>query len=951
MPSGTGEMTDAEGMDETLVSEGHDRIDRFERNDREGRRGRAEPGDPSFGLGRGDGVGRYVILSHLGAGGMGVVYEAYDPELDRRVAIKLLRHRSLDAVEREGASQRLLREAQALARLSHPNVVAVHDVGTHDAQVFLAMEYVEGDTLGQWRKAELRSWRAVLDTFVAAGRGLAAAHEHGLIHRDFKPDNVMIDHRGRVRVMDFGLARLDGETSEIGAASRDAVETPSLERSSQPLTVTGALMGTPAYMSPEQHAGLPSDARSDQFSYCVSLYEALYGERPFRGETLASVGLAISEGRVAEPPRDTEVPTWLRRVLLRGLQADPAARWPDMPALIEALTDDPSARRRRAWQWSAGLGAVVLAVGAIVGARLVGPVETGPEARCLAGVERLDGVWNEQRRATVEQALVATETSFAKDTAVKVTTRIDDYASAWRSSYEDACRATWVRGEQSEALLDARMSCLSRRREALSYLVDLLEGADRSLAVEAVEAAASLPDLEACGDLDALRERVAPPTDPAVARTAVQVRSLLLEARTLGAAGQLDTAVKTARRGLDLALPAGYAPLTAEAQLALGDLLIEAGEFSDARDALQAAYFLAVETGHDAVAARAGAQLVYVVGYKLAAHDRGEDWVAHAVAVSRRLGQRTEHEALTLHNAGVLHDAVGRHDAAREAYEAALEIRQARFGLRHPATASTINNLGNVYLSTGDYDRAAAQYRRALELRTSIFGPDHPELTGSLNNLALVLRRRGELVAATRALERAVAITERAYGEDHASLAQYLDNLATVRRAAGEHDEALALDQRALALRIEHWGPDHPDVGDPLAGLAATHAARGDLDAAREHYARALALYESGFSDEHPIVVSTRVALAGVDAELGAVAQARDRLEQTLRDGSAGGAEPVDLAEGRLLLARLLMDHDAADTRPRALELAQAAHAAFVAAGPGFEARAGEAAAWIAEHQ
>jgi len=311
--------------------------------------GRSEPEFPS--VERGSTIGRYLVISRVGEGGMGVVFAAYDPQLDRRVALKLLRPRGRDLAR---ARRRLQREAQALAKLDHPNVVAVHDVGIHAEQLFIAMEFVEGQTLGEWMAtspatssgsvdagraaARVRPWREVLKVFGQAGRGLAAAHEAGLVHRDFKPDNVMLSEGGRVRVMDFGVARIDDEpTSDVTEHGAQVGS----------LTQTGAILGTPAYMSLEQFFGRTVDARSDQFSFCVALYEALYGERPFDGETIGSLVAARVEGVVRGPGRSGSVPGWVRAVVVRGLSSQPEKRFESMQALLDALAADPVARRRQ----------------------------------------------------------------------------------------------------------------------------------------------------------------------------------------------------------------------------------------------------------------------------------------------------------------------------------------------------------------------------------------------------------------------------------------------------------------------------------------------------------------------------------------------------------------------------------------------------------------------------
>ncbi|MGZ3438237.1 MAG: serine/threonine-protein kinase, partial [Polyangia bacterium] len=308
-------------------------------------------------LARGSCIDRYVVIDPLGQGGMGVVYAVYDPKLDRRVAIKLLRVDRGHRAGTERARQRLLREAQALAQLAHPNVVAVYDVGTFGDNVFMAMELVEGRTLRQLLVGGKQpSWRELLTMLIAAGRGLAAAHRAGLIHRDVKPDNIVLGNDGRVRMLDFGLARtadLDhedepaGESGESPPAPADLLDSGQRQLRS-PLTEQGSVLGTPAYMAPEQEDGRAVDAACDQFSFCVTVYEALYGHLPGKHES--------SDGA----PASARVPAWVRRILVRGMSAPPQERFPSMEALLDALARDPGARRRRLLA-AAGFAATVAA--------------------------------------------------------------------------------------------------------------------------------------------------------------------------------------------------------------------------------------------------------------------------------------------------------------------------------------------------------------------------------------------------------------------------------------------------------------------------------------------------------------------------------------------------------------------------------------------------------------
>ena len=293
----------------------------------------------------GDRVGRYLVLSSLGAGGMGVVFAAYDPQLDRKVALKLLRA-NLGANAKE-ARTRLKREAQAIAQLNHPNVVGVYDVGTtDDGDVYIAMEFVEGDTLTTWLKRWPRTWREILEVFQQAARGLMAAHSVGLLHRDFKPDNVLVGGDGRVRVTDFGLARsLFLDDSNRGAITaqtngRISQSTPAAGSPLQvDLTATGTVLGTPRYMPPEQLMGPTIDARADQFSFCVALYEALYNTHPLPGAT--SVSMLEHGEKALPPPEGTKVPAMLGRAVMRGLEKDRSKRFPTLGALMHELTPPP----------------------------------------------------------------------------------------------------------------------------------------------------------------------------------------------------------------------------------------------------------------------------------------------------------------------------------------------------------------------------------------------------------------------------------------------------------------------------------------------------------------------------------------------------------------------------------------------------------------------------------
>jgi eukaryotic-like serine/threonine-protein kinase len=505
---------------------------------------------------RGETIGRFVVLDVLGTGGVGVVYAAYDPNLDRKVAIKLLRGAATGS---EDARVRLLREAQAMARIDHPNVLRVHEAGTRGEQVYIAMEFAAGGTLRRWLDGR-RAQREIITAFAHAGRGLAAAHHVGLVHRDFKPDNVLMFDGGQARVTDFGLVGLAGEqqVTPVVTVEGPVNETTPLSRD---LTRTGAVMGTPAYMSPEQFRGGVVGPAADQFSFCVALYEALYGERPFAGDTFTELCANVLAGELKPAPRNADVSPRLRRILVRGLATDPAKRFPSMQALLVELARDP---RKRLRVIAVGLGVVAIAGGAAwLALRPATDV-------CGGASDRLAIAWNPPQREALAVAFAASGRPDAIDVFARVAPMIDDWSNRWERGYVGACEDARVRQIQSEHMLDLRMDCLTSRLGEMAATVDTLVQGGGDAVDHATDVVMALSPIEECADTVGLVSTVERPATPQAQWTVAELRTQIDRAWAQEKIGRFPEALKIAKSALEAATAAGYRPTIAQATYQVG---------------------------------------------------------------------------------------------------------------------------------------------------------------------------------------------------------------------------------------------------------------------------------------------------------------------------------------------------------------------------------------------
>jgi tetratricopeptide (TPR) repeat protein/predicted Ser/Thr protein kinase len=855
-------------------------------------------------LDRGAAVGRYVILDRIGSGGMGVVYAAYDPELDRRVALKLLR---TDRFSSESGCSRLLREAQALARLTHPNVVAVHDAGTFGDRVFVAMELVEGETLQRWLEEGARSWREVLDRLLAAGRGLAAAHAAGLVHRDFKPENVLLGRDGRVRVVDFGLAKALADAAEEPLAPDSGGELAS------PLTAWGAVLGTPAYMAPEQLRGIAADARSDQFSFCVALYEALYGERPFVGKGPREIAESVARGVAREAPAGTKVPGWLRAVALRGLKADPEERYPGMDDLLRDLERDPAAVRRR-WLLAAG---ALLTVGAVFSS--LGYLQAHRAQLCGGAEEKLAGVWDAGEKRAVHAGFLATRLPFSEGVWRGVETGIDRYTRDWAEARRRACEATRRRGEQSEDLLDRKMFCLDQRLREVGALTDLFTHSDAKIVERAVDAVNALPDLSGC-QTGALLERVPPPR--ASRKRVEALQSELAGAKALQRAGKYRDALARAEalKGRVMAVP--FRPLQAEMLFLLGKLHLGLGEYRTSEEELYEAVWAAQE-GRDAGLEIDGwRELVYNVGLRQARYGEARRLDRQAQAALARTGGGPRAEMSLLNTEAAVLTIQGEYRQAVQKLERAQTLSE-RIDPGGPGYGILLN-LGGTYRDMGAPERAIPVLRRALGIAERTVGSNHPHVAGLNFNLGLCLSDLGRYGEAAGPLERALALRERLLGRDHPEVADTLVAIGSNRTQRGHPELALPILRRALAVyevkapgTPNEWAMAHYELGEAARRLGR-HAE------ALEHERLAIRCIEArvGAGSDYLLLPLETLGALYLD-------QGRPDLAVPPLERAAGIYErqpPVFLrwsAETRFLLARALWE--TGRDRPRALDLARRA--------------------------
>lgn len=779
---------------------------------------------------------RYRLIRKLGEGGNGVVWEGHDPELDREVAIKLVRIRGTKAVKEEAA--RLEREAKALARLSHPHVLPIYDVGRlEDRGVFLVTECVDGQTLDEWLETP-RDWVRTLDLLLDAASGLAAAHRAGLVHRDLKPANVMVDADGRARVLDFGLAR----QAHTSVSSTPTDEGPSVVSDDDDrLTRTGAVAGTPAYMAPEQDDGGEVDARSDQFSFCVTLYEALEGRRPYQ--------TASERRETPKPPpmKRSEVPRAVQAVIARGLSRDPDQRFADMDALRGAL------RRARTPRWPklAGVGLAVAAIGFTVL-----PADAEPEAETGIAVAptcdaSLTATWNPERATAVREAMLATGIPYASTAAPSVDAGLDDYTVSWSAALEK------VREETDPTRAADMCTCLRRKRGLVEALVT------QWLAPTPEQVEASLFEVESLPRPKACLDPIPRPPSPIPAPIHEQLTRRFDDLHLQHSKGDTLGAIAGAKALHDDVMRRGDRWLAADVGAFLGEIYHQLGRFEEAEATLISAYEDAVAAHHDDQAAGTAVQLVEVVGMAQGRFDDADEWIRHAESAVERANDRTIEGMLAKARAGVM---VGRGDyeGALEQANRAVRILSEELGPFHPRTAAALAEVGSSALPLGRLDEAEEAWTRARDAFAHHLGPEHLHVAKLESNLGGLASAKGDTATAEARFRRSLKMVEDNYGEQHEAAALSWLGLAD---AVSENDPRRAIEyaERCAEITQANRGLGHQDTAYALFGVGVM-AQGTDDERALEAYTDSISAYEAtGNPDDVRIVLP----LAGVSEVAG----------------------------------------------------------------------------------
>lgn len=922
----------------------------------------------------GEKLGRYILIELIGEGGMGFVYKAFDPVLDRLVAVKILNIASISNVRK--ARTRLIREAQALAHLSHPNVVAAYDVGVAEDSVFVVMEYVEGQTFRQWMTEKKRSREEILSIFIAAGKGLKAAHDAGLVHRDFKPANVMVGKDGRVRVLDFGLTRafgsfddsISGDSNYRDSNSCDSISGDSLfsklsdgddncnegfypetrefngngleqkeqlmenrvavqaEKSSVPpqehkfedssdaqlqdeepelqdletldlydmsqsrkflssdLTRIGEIIGTPAYMAPEQFLNLEVGDYTDQFSFCAAMYEAMYGLRPFSANRMDLFRENIESEKVRPPPLDKDVPEWLSTLILKGLNPRPEDRHESMGVLIDILQNDPD--KVRAHRRSVRRRQIMIVL--LVLLSVLGPLgywyfqRVRTAENCKNVSEKLRGVWDEQVKKNVEQAFAKTGVFYASDTAMRVSKNLDKYVQDWTRLRGEICEARWLEGTESDQSFHQKMNCFALRYRELDSLVKAFTKADSNLIPRAVQASLSLSRLDTCLDEAALRDTLPLPGDLGTRAKIRDLRLQLADLKTMDATGKYKAGVELAKKLVHQADKLGYLPLQAEATYSLGKALFHVRDDSESVKVLWKAAKIASRSKYPKYVAWSYSLLSFVVGYQQQKTKEGLLIARDAEIMLHLADARDKDWAPFLNNKGLVLSSAGYYKEAKDAFEQAIVLDKKAYGPLNPSLGLDLENLGLLLGDLGEDEKAEEYIERSLDIFKKSLGATHPETAYAYGNLGMVEASFEHYKKAKKYFIKALEILKTTYGGDNLDLAWCYSNLATACLNEDELQQARKHFMKSIEILKKNSESEHTDMADAYQGLGELERKEGNFKRAMDYFDKALAINTKVNGKDHVRIASVLEDLGRLQIEMADYTEAKKNLEHAL---------------------------------------------------------------------
>ena len=844
-------------------------------------------------------IGRYRIESRLGEGGMGTVYAAYDPQLDRRVALKLV-HPELAV---RGGLDRLLREGRALARLAHPNVVAVYDADVDDGRVYVAMELVDGETLATWLHSE-RDWRAIVAKFLDAGRGIAAAHSAGIVHRDVKPENILLDRDGHAKVADFGLA---GQTVPFPLVSEVEIDPNSR------LTQPGTIMGTPMFMSPEQKRGEEVGPATDQYGLCAALSSALTRRR---------------------------VPRWLTRALERGLAADLTDRYPSMNELLTALDPARHARRMRV----AALAATgVLAIGAAGAYAVHARRDDSITSACNSATAANDALWTRNVKETVHAAMRATRVPYAEETWTRVDAALATNQRELATAVTKLCERE-PRSADARAAFFAALSCLADRRSNSVALIEKLRNILPRDVHRAVERVHAMPTIEDCANADVLAAERAANATPGGLTARAHVKAAVAQARAAQEAGQFQASVAHARRAVEAAR-ALDGMFLAGALIVFGDFVMPM-DVSAAEPAYREAVAAAERVHADDIRAFALLRLMNAIGLT---QGREREALALEPIVTAAIQRSEKKDALlpAYHLAlGMTRARLGQVDAAIVDLQRAVDGARRVMSHADPRLPDYLYPLGVALGVVGREDEALKVQEEAVRVATEAWGADHPSTARFVVILSTKRAALGTCQPTVSDLLNARQQLGDSLPRDSYEHLQIVMALGSCYAQAGKDDEALREYESGQAALVAAGHERSVEMAELWGEIGSFHARRARWSDSRAAFERSLALYEQIVPRNDARLAEPLGAIGEVELEMNHAARALEPLERAYAILKESGSPAIRIADVAFPLARALSATHR--DRARARKLAEEARAVFAKLG---DQRASQVETWLAEQQ